>query len=78
MLSPDLLKEAKRLEDQAVSGRLGLLFGAGVSFPSGLPSWGGLLSILANAAGFDAESQKALNELGLLDQPTLIEDRSEQ
>lgn len=75
MLSAELRAEAARLREQALAGRLGLLFGAGVSFPSGLPSWGGLLQQLAERAGYDERSQKALAELGFLDQPTLIEEK---
>ena len=48
------------LQAKAGSGRLGVLFGAGVSFPSGLPSWGGLLQELAVRAGFNETEQKQL------------------
>ena len=59
---------------KAAAGNLCLLFGAGVSFPSGLPSWGGLLAQLAVRAGFNDAERKALAELGFLDQPTIIEE----
>lgn len=75
MLPAELQQEAQSLQAKASSGRLGLLFGAGVSFPSGLPSWGGLLQQLAARAGFSEEEQQQLLELGMLDQPTLIEER---
>lgn len=68
MLPPPLLQEAMRLRNQAADGRLGLLFGAGVSFPSGLPSWSGLLQDLSDKAGFTAEEFRELEHLGLLDQ----------
>lgn len=75
MLSSELMNEVRRLKEQALAGRLGILYGAGLSFPSGLPSWGGLLEMLAKRAGFDESEQKALLELGFLDQPTVIEDK---
>jgi hypothetical protein len=73
MLSSEMRAEVERLKNQALSGRLGILFGAGLSFPSGLPSWGGLLNGLAVSAGFSEDEQKALGELGFLDQPTIIQ-----
>lgn len=75
MLSAKMREEIVRLKKQALAGRLAILYGAGVSFPSGLPSWGGLLKELAERAGFDEEEQTALAELGFLDQPTIIEDK---
>lgn len=75
MLSPALLEESERLATIAKSGSLSIFFGAGVSFPSGLPSWGGLLKALAVAGGFDEEEQKALKGLDYLDQPTIMEER---
>lgn len=75
MLSPGLRKESERLAIIAKSGSLSIFFGAGVSFPSGLPSWGGLLKSLAVAGGFNEEEQKALKDLDYLDQPTIIEER---
>ena len=75
MLPENLRKEAHRLQEQAASGRLGVLFGAGVSFPSGLPSWGGLLQKLSDKAGYNEKEFKDLCEMGLLDQATLIEEK---
>jgi hypothetical protein len=75
MMSSEMRREVQRLKRQALAGRLGILYGAGLSFPSGLPSWGGLLSELAQRAGFDEEEQKSLSELSFLDQPTIIERR---
>ena len=74
-LGPDLLRQVAALQEKASIGRLGVLFGAGVSVPSGLPSWDGLLRELAVRAGFSVEEQEALSSLGLLDQSTLIEER---
>jgi len=74
MLSESLQKETSRLQDAAEIGRLSLLFGAGVSFPSGLPSWGGLLGLLAEKAGFDKQDKEQLSQLGFLDQPTLLKE----
>lgn len=75
MLSDALRDEAKRLAEKARAGTLSIFFGAGVSFPSGMPSWGGLLKQLAKEAGFSESEQEALGELDYLDQPTLIEER---
>lgn len=75
MLKPELRKESKRLASKAKNGSLSLFFGAGVSFPSGLPSWGGLLKALAVAGGFSEEEQTALADLDYLDQPSIIEER---
>lgn len=75
MLPAHMHEEVVRLKKQAQAGRLGILYGAGVSFPSGLPSWGGLLKELAEDAGFNEEERAALAELGFLDQPTIIEDK---
>ena len=74
MLPDHLRTEAARLQGLAASGRLGVLFGAGVSLPSGLPSWGGLLQELAVKAGLDEASRAALDDLSYLDQASLIED----
>jgi len=75
MITEDLKQHAARLQYARDSDSLYIFFGAGVSFPSGLPSWGGLLAQLAETAGFDEDSRKHLAELGFLDQPTLIEER---
>eukprot|EP00178_Gracilaria_changii_P023251 TRINITY_DN70569_c0_g1_i1.p1 TRINITY_DN70569_c0_g1~~TRINITY_DN70569_c0_g1_i1.p1 ORF type:complete len:505 (-),score=88.09 TRINITY_DN70569_c0_g1_i1:3701-5215(-) len=75
MLTPDRRKEAQQLAAKARAGSLSIFFGAGVSYPSGLPSWGGLLKELAITAGFSEEEREALSDLDYLDQPTLIEER---
>ena len=75
MLSSNLRQESDRLAALAERGALSIFFGAGVSYPSGLPSWGGLLKSLAVKAGFSEEEQEALADLDYLDQPTLIEER---
>lgn len=73
MLDEQTKKCAERLADDALRGSLTLFFGAGASYPSGLPSWGGLLEDLAVKAGFTEEERKGLKDLDFLDQPTLIE-----
>ena len=75
MLSPEMRQQVSQLQAKASKRRLGLLIGAGISVPSGLPSWGGLLNKLAARAGFSEAEQGALSNLGFLDQPTLIEER---
>lgn len=75
MLNEQLRAEASRLAAKACAGTLSVFFGAGVSFPSGMPSWGGLLKQLAEKAGFSEQERKALAELDYLDQPTLIEEK---
>lgn len=75
MLSKKMKQHAELLATDALRGSLSLFVGAGVSYPSGLPSWGGLLGGLAAEAGFSEEDQKKLKELDYLDQPTLIEEK---
>lgn len=75
MLSEEMKAKARDLAAKARAGSLSVFFGAGVSYPSGLPSWGGLLEELAVKAGFDEEERKALGDLGYLDRPTLMEER---
>lgn len=75
MLSPELKAEAERLAAIAKNGSLSIFFGAGVSFPSGLPSWGGLLSSLAEEGQLKDDERKALSKLDYLDQPSIIEER---
>ena len=79
MLSPELSKQAEQLQQQAADGRLSVLFGAGISFSSGLPSWSGLLKELATRAGFDdaekAELDGFAKSYGYLDLATLIQRR---
>lgn len=75
MLLPQLKAEAERLAAIAKNGSLSIFFGAGVSFPSGLPSWGGLLSSLAEEGHLSVDERKALSKLDYLDQPSIIEER---
>lgn len=74
MLSDHLKQEALRLAEMAKINRLSIFFGAGVSFASGLPSWGGLLDILAEKTTFTEEQREKLSKLGFLDQPTILEE----
>ena len=75
MLTDEHRKQIEHLQGLVSTGRLALLFGAGVSLPSGLPSWSELLEQLAKEAGFTDQEYLELNELHYLDQPTLIEER---
>lgn len=75
MMPKKMQKHAEIVADKAIKGALSIFFGAGVSYSSGLPSWGDLLGGLAVEAGFSEEEQRALKELDYLDQPTLIEER---
>ena len=72
MLSDGQKAEASKLADLASVGRLSIFIGAGISIPSGAPSWGGLLEILAIKAGMDEDDRKSLKELSFLDQPTIL------
>ncbi|KQY51566.1 hypothetical protein ASD30_19540 [Nocardioides sp. Root140] len=45
------LKSAQRIGGLAKDGQLALFLGAGVSIPAGLPTWGGLISQLAEKNG---------------------------
>ena len=51
MLPKSLLREAKRLADYALRGKLVLFLGAGVSCGAGLPTWSQLLENLAAEVG---------------------------
>jgi hypothetical protein len=72
MLSDQHKLHIERIQATAASGKLAVLYGAGVSMSSGLPSWGGLLGMMAERAGFDPEECDDLAELDYLDQPVLI------
>ena len=71
MLSLEQKKQCVRLQKVARSGRLSLLFGAGISVPSDLPSWGELLKTLARKVGMGETEMKQLDEIALLDQAPL-------
>ena len=50
MLTMEQKMQAARIQKKAKAGKLALLYGAGISMASGLPSWGGLLAQLAEQA----------------------------
>ncbi|MBN9120608.1 MAG: SIR2 family protein [Planctomycetes bacterium] len=75
-LTPELRREAETLAGYALRGELALFLGAGVSMAAGLPSWGGLLELLAAQAGMSREERTALADLrSALDQATVVERR---
>ena len=75
MLSAEQIQACLRLKASAFDNKLSLFMGAGVSFPSGLPSWQGLLQELALKAGYDKSERAALDKLDFLDQPSLIREK---
>ena len=70
-----MIATSNRLQKEADNERLALFIGAGASFPSGLPSWAGLVEQLAITAGFTETERAALAKLSVLDQATLIQER---
>eukprot|EP00574_Skeletonema_japonicum_P006793 CAMPEP_0201717054 /NCGR_PEP_ID=MMETSP0593-20130828/2895_1 /ASSEMBLY_ACC=CAM_ASM_000672 /TAXON_ID=267983 /ORGANISM="Skeletonema japonicum, Strain CCMP2506" /LENGTH=443 /DNA_ID=CAMNT_0048207019 /DNA_START=41 /DNA_END=1372 /DNA_ORIENTATION=- len=72
MLSEGQIANAVRLAEDAKAGRLSVFVGAGISIPSGAPSWGGLLESLAIKAGMSEDDRKSLAQLSFLDQPTIL------
>jgi hypothetical protein len=75
-LTPALRAEADTLARHALRGDLALFLGAGVSMAAGLPSWGGLLDLLAKHAGMTGDERAALADLrSALDQATVVERR---
>eukprot|EP00573_Skeletonema_grethae_P009645 CAMPEP_0201694616 /NCGR_PEP_ID=MMETSP0578-20130828/6805_1 /ASSEMBLY_ACC=CAM_ASM_000663 /TAXON_ID=267565 /ORGANISM="Skeletonema grethea, Strain CCMP 1804" /LENGTH=474 /DNA_ID=CAMNT_0048180311 /DNA_START=63 /DNA_END=1487 /DNA_ORIENTATION=- len=74
MLSESQKANASRLAGDAKAGRLSVFVGAGISIPSGAPSWGGLLESLAIKAGLSEDDRKSLAKLAYLDQPTILEE----
>jgi len=65
------------LAHAAIASQLVLFIGSGVGAGAGLPTWAGLLSRLASAAGFTCEEIKRLAKKDPRDQATLIERRFE-
>lgn len=72
MLSDKQQQDAARLENSAARGRLSIFIGAGISIPSGAPSWGQLLDDLAEKAGLSDVEKEQIQKLGYLDQPTIF------
>jgi NAD-dependent SIR2 family protein deacetylase len=73
--SPELAQWAQHLANAAITSRLVLFIGAGVSAGAGAPTWGALLSEVATTAGFDDDSLPLLGKKDPRDQATLIERR---
>ena len=74
MLSKSEKANALSLAESAKAGRLAIFIGAGVSIPSGAPSWGGLLEALAVEAGMNDDDRIYLKDVDFLDQPTILEE----
>lgn len=72
MLSESQKSHCLRLAKDAKIGRLTVFVGAGISIPSGAPSWGGLLEQLAIKAGMGEEDRELLMKLDYMDQPTIL------
>ena len=79
MLSEEQLKQAVRLTNEAKDDRIAIFFGAGVSVPSGLPTWGGLLAALEQGLVEESVIQEweagDMRELNVLDRATLLQMR---
>lgn len=72
MLTETQKANALDLAEAAMAGRLSVFVGAGISIPSGAPSWGGLLESLAIKAGLDEDDRQSLSVVDFLDQPTIL------
>lgn len=72
MLSESQKANASRLAGDAKVDRLSVFVGAGISIPSGAPSWGGLLESLAIKADMNEDDRESLKKLDFLDQPTIL------
>jgi len=68
---------AKRLCRETMQDRIAVFFGAGVSIPSGLPTWQGLLDKmqqqLVDTGVISSFDKQDMQELGVLDQATILE-----
>lgn len=70
------IHEARKLGELAVTGKLALFVGAGVSCGAGCPTWGGLMwDIGTNVAGLSEDEMNDLRSLSFLDQATILEKR---
>lgn len=74
MINESQMKEIDKLIHSLRAGRLNVFMGAGISMPSGAPSWGNLLKELAVVAGYSKEEREYLARLDFLDQPTIFEE----
>mmetsp|Transcript_2710 Transcript_2710/g.6460 ORF Transcript_2710/g.6460 Transcript_2710/m.6460 type:complete len:447 (-) Transcript_2710:1978-3318(-) len=74
MLSEKQKKRVRELATVKHANRLAIFIGAGISIPSGGPSWGALLEQLADKAGYSEEDKEHLTQLDYLDQPTVLEE----
>ena len=74
MLNKFQHEQIERLINLSKAGRLNVFMGAGISIPSGAPSWKALLAELAVLAGYSEQDRKYLAELDYLDQPTILEE----
>lgn len=79
-LEPRHVEHARRLAERAQVDQLVLFMGAGVSVPAGGPTWRELITLLAQRAGIEADSEEAmaLEKLGPLDAARVVEDRLAQ
>eukprot|EP01130_Rhizamoeba_saxonica_P016691 TRINITY_DN7762_c0_g1_i1.p1 TRINITY_DN7762_c0_g1~~TRINITY_DN7762_c0_g1_i1.p1 ORF type:complete len:565 (-),score=120.35 TRINITY_DN7762_c0_g1_i1:34-1728(-) len=74
-LPRELVQDCEQLIRSAKQGSLVLFFGAGCSLSAGLPSWGALLSKIANKCSMSDEEIEDLKKLNFLDQACVLERR---
>ncbi len=74
----DLQNWANQLAEAAITSRLVLFVGAGVSAGAGAPTWNQLLADIARVAGFRPEALSLLAKKDPRDQATLIEGRLDE